>query len=236
MSKTDDPAGSIRGEELSALVDGELAHAEVGRACDQWRADPDARAAWHSYHLIGDVLRSGDLSSTPEHDRDFLASLRQRLAQEPVVLAPARLPLVGGSAVGRVLQGVGDRFGRPLRTSAAVAAGFVLVAGVLLATQLSPMSETPVAPVVAMVANPKSPTTPPSMAAPVVALYGVPAAGALAAVDRQVVEDAPTLELDGQLIRDARLDEYLAAHKKFGGSSAPGGPSGFLRNAAVESR
>jgi len=216
MSKTEDPAGSIRAEELSALVDGELASAEVGRACNQWRDDSAARAAWHTYHLIGDVLRSGDLSSTPGHDREFLASLRQRLAQEPVVLAPARHSGMGASAFGRVWHGMGKRFGGPLRTSAAVAAGFVVVAGALLATQLSPTSEAP--------------------AAPVVALYSVPAAGALAAVDRQVVEDAPTLVLDGQLIRDARLDEYLAAHKKFGGSSAPGGPSGFLRNATVESR
>jgi sigma-E factor negative regulatory protein RseA len=33
------------------------------------------------------------------------------------------------------------------------------------------------------------------------------------------------------MIRDARLDGYLAAHKQFGGTSALGLPSGFLRNA-----
>jgi len=46
--------------------------------------------------------------------------------------------------------------------------------------------------------------------------------------------DTPVVVLNGQLIRDVRLDEYLAAHKKFGGSSVPGGPSGFLRNAAAD--
>jgi sigma-E factor negative regulatory protein RseA len=41
---------------------------------------------------------------------------------------------------------------------------------------------------------------------------------------------------NGKLIRDARLDRYLAAHKQFAGSSALGVPSGFLRNAtAIES-
>jgi len=40
----------------------------------------------------------------------------------------------------------------------------------------------------------------------------------------------------GKVIRDARLDRYLAAHKQFAGSSALGVPSGFLRNAtAIES-
>jgi sigma-E factor negative regulatory protein RseA len=36
------------------------------------------------------------------------------------------------------------------------------------------------------------------------------------------------------MIRDARLDRYLAAHKQFAGSSALGVPSGLLRNATAE--
>ena len=38
----------------------------------------------------------------------------------------------------------------------------------------------------------------------------------------------------GQVIRDARLDRYLAAHKQFAGSSALGVPSAYLRNATAE--
>ena len=38
----------------------------------------------------------------------------------------------------------------------------------------------------------------------------------------------------GQVIRDARLDRYLAAHKQFAGSSALGVPSAYLRNATIE--
>jgi len=41
------------------------------------------------------------------------------------------------------------------------------------------------------------------------------------------------LVANGKLIRDARLDGYLAAHKQFAGSSALGVPSGFLRNATT---
>ena len=50
---------------------------------------------------------------------------------------------------------------------------------------------------------------------------------------------APTEEMrvvtgNGTLVRDARLDQYLSAHKQFGGSSALGVPSGFLRSATYE--
>jgi sigma-E factor negative regulatory protein RseA len=36
------------------------------------------------------------------------------------------------------------------------------------------------------------------------------------------------------MIRDVRLQQYLAAHKQFGGSTALGVPSGFLRSATVD--
>lgn len=38
----------------------------------------------------------------------------------------------------------------------------------------------------------------------------------------------------GVMIRDARLDELLAAHRQFGGASALQMPAGFLRNATFE--
>ncbi|TXC65488.1 hypothetical protein FSC37_03410 [Piscinibacter aquaticus] len=42
------------------------------------------------------------------------------------------------------------------------------------------------------------------------------------------------LVTDGQLIRDARLDRYLAAHQRFAGASALGVPSSFLRSATTD--
>jgi sigma-E factor negative regulatory protein RseA len=39
----------------------------------------------------------------------------------------------------------------------------------------------------------------------------------------------------GVIVRDARLDDMLAAHKQVGGNSALQMPSGFLRNATFES-
>jgi len=39
---------------------------------------------------------------------------------------------------------------------------------------------------------------------------------------------------NGVMIRDARLDELLAAHRQFGGASALQSPASFLRNATFE--
>jgi len=48
------------------------------------------------------------------------------------------------------------------------------------------------------------------------------------------LSEPQALVANGKLIRDARLDRYLAAHKQFAGTSALGVPSGFLRSATVD--
>ncbi|WP_298923657.1 sigma-E factor negative regulatory protein [uncultured Ramlibacter sp.] len=45
---------------------------------------------------------------------------------------------------------------------------------------------------------------------------------------------APAPVGSGVMIRDARLDELMAAHRQFGGASALQAPAGFLRNATFE--
>ena len=54
----------------------------------------------------------------------------------------------------------------------------------------------------------------------------------LAAVPSAVV---PVAEASGPMMRDPRLDEFLAAHRQLAGTSALQAPAGFLRNAAFES-
>jgi sigma-E factor negative regulatory protein RseA len=53
---------------------------------------------------------------------------------------------------------------------------------------------------------------------------------AQAPLSQQVVVASP----QGPMVRDARLEELLAAHKQLGGTSALQEPSGFLRNATFE--
>jgi sigma-E factor negative regulatory protein RseA len=45
----------------------------------------------------------------------------------------------------------------------------------------------------------------------------------------------PVANGQGPMIRDPRLDEFLAAHRQLAGDSALQTPAGFLRNAAFES-
>jgi sigma-E factor negative regulatory protein RseA len=195
-------------EDLSALMDGELDAEATEAVCAHWRDDPAVRGRWHTYQLIGDVLRSDELASDGGRDVHFLSELRKRLANEPVVLAPA--------------ESAPARARRSWMAPAAVAAGFAAVAGVLVVTQMSgslPFSDAPSGG--ALVAESAgSPIRP-------VSLQAASGAGANSAY-------IPSVTLNGQLVRDVRLDEYLAAHKKFGGSSMSGGPSGSLRNAAVD--
>ncbi|MDP2007043.1 MAG: sigma-E factor negative regulatory protein [Rubrivivax sp.] len=118
---------------LSALADGEAQ--AVDRACAGWREDAEARKTWHAYQLIGDVMRSDDLARPAARDADFLAGVRERLAAEPVVLAPA--PAAEPAPAGRRRQ----HWLLPV----AAAAGFVVVAGVLVVARVSqPGAEAPV--------------------------------------------------------------------------------------------
>ncbi|HEX5362981.1 MAG TPA: sigma-E factor negative regulatory protein [Gallionella sp.] len=70
-------------QNISTLMDGELFEDEAGDLFGQVRRDANARKDWEIYHLIGDVLRQ------PEHIHcDLSAKVRERMQDEPVVLAP----------------------------------------------------------------------------------------------------------------------------------------------------
>ena len=114
---------------LSALADGDATDSEAARAFQAWRDEPDARASWHAYQLIGDVLRSDDLACEPAADEAFLVALRARLASEPVVLAPqARAdaePAAMPAAVNASAAAARGRWQGPLT----MAAGFLVMLG-----------------------------------------------------------------------------------------------------------
>ena len=74
-------------ELISAMADGQLQGDAFARGVEVAASDPVALEAWHTYHLIGDVLRSGELTigTVPAA---FLSRLQIRLHQEQR-LAPA---------------------------------------------------------------------------------------------------------------------------------------------------
>lgn len=75
-------------ELVSALADGELHGVEFTRALAVLASSPQAQADWHSYHLVGDVLRAGAGTAVGAHDAAFMARLRLRLQQEEAPLQP----------------------------------------------------------------------------------------------------------------------------------------------------
>ena len=71
-------------ELISALADGQLRGEAFAAGVEAAGSDPKALAAWQSYHLIGDVLRSGELAlrSPGTGASEFLARFQLRLEQE----------------------------------------------------------------------------------------------------------------------------------------------------------
>ena len=120
---------------LSSLMDGQAGPADLPTALAAWQDGADARQAWHTYHLIGDVLRSDELATAATSDEAFLQALRAKLAFEPVPLSPAPL-LTKASALATASLWRGWRGW--MAAPVAVAAGFVAVASVLVLTRVAP--------------------------------------------------------------------------------------------------
>ena len=68
-------------ELVSALADGQLRGAEFARTVQWLSQTEDARLSWHAYHLVGDVLRSGE-TMVNSHDAAFVQRLKLCLQQE----------------------------------------------------------------------------------------------------------------------------------------------------------
>ncbi|MDW5443695.1 sigma-E factor negative regulatory protein [Polaromonas sp. SM01] len=194
---------SQNSELISALADGQLESEDFARALAVCEGDAQALDSWHTYHLIGDVLRSPD-AMAPTSDAAFVTRLRARLSQEPLHQV---VPAVDSDLAlqTRVLPA-----GRPANEAVndtsfrwKMIAGFVSVAAVVAVTW-----------------NVGSGLLAPSVAPQL----------ARAEPAQQVL----VMSDQGAVLRDARMEELLAAHKQFGGTSALQMPSGFLRNATFE--
>jgi sigma-E factor negative regulatory protein RseA len=209
------PGGDPWRSQLSALGDGELAHDDIRQAVQQWSASPEARRAWHEYQLIGDVLRSDELGGRCDEPA-FLARLRVRLDNEPVVLAPA-------AASQPVAATVSTHATRRRRirwlNSAAIAAGFAAVAAVLVV--LNPAGDP------GTVATPMAGALPSS--GPVIAARDGPAQ------PQASTPEQPSAQV-GPMIRDPGLDAYLDAHRQFGANAGLGVAPASIRPVTTSDR
>ncbi len=210
-------------EQVSALADGRLRGDEFADALEALAQSDDAFSAWHCYHVVGDVLRSGDLGDARD-DLAFLSRLRSRMAS-PVSLqlndqaveldnfpTGQVFPAVAGVASNILANGsANDASGRwklmaGLASMVAVAVVGWHLTGGDAALQAAQLAAAPAASTLSVASTASTEST------------GV--AGGVA---------GPAV-----MLRDARLDELLAAHKQFGGTSALQMSAGFLRNATFE--
>lgn len=199
-------------ENVSALADGHVQGEALIAVVDIAISDADARATWHAYHVVGDVLRSTDLAPTG-HQTDFMTRFQARLKAEPPLMMVPSVVMPASSPV--ALATVVDAYGAAANASvfrwkmvagcaslaAAAVIGWSLMGSVLGG---SSAHET---------------------------LATLPTPSTLTAVNLPSIgePDAPLL-----MIRDTHLDALLAAHKQVGGTSALQAPSGFLRNATFD--
>ncbi len=200
-------------ELISALADGQLQGEALARGVGA-AASAEGRSTWRSYCVIGEVLRTGEVPAGTPQD-DFLARFQERLrAEAPPMptMALAQLPplvQVSPPLPSPVVAA-------PVRMRGAEAANdwrWKMVAGVAS-----------VAAVAAVGWN----------------MWGtsLPAAGPQLAVapaaSSGVIPVAAADPRDATMLRDARLDRLLQAHRQLGGATALQSSSGFLRSATFE--
>lgn len=178
-------------ELISALADGQLRGEDFARAVELAAADAAARDAWCSYHLVGEVLRTGRPTGTGIPPEAFLARLQRQLREERATALPVAQPVVV----------------RRAQPAAANDWAWKLAAGVAS-----------VAAVAAVGWN----------------MWGGPAATGQPQLAKAAAPAVVEASAAAPMVRDPALDKLLAAHRQFGGATALGTSSGFLRNATFE--
>ncbi len=201
-------------ELVSALADGQLRGEEFADTVEWVNEADEARRTWHTYHLVGDVLRSGE-SVVSVYDADFLQALKLRLQQEtprprPMV-APDLISDEQGTTRASVRNGLNYSSANDNRFRWKLLAGLASLSTVAVMGWQIVGGRGDLGPAPQLAQGPVQSFLPPA---------GSTQLGSGAAPPR--------------MIRDPQLDALLAAHKQFGGTSALQGPAGFLRNATFD--
>ncbi|WP_335338832.1 sigma-E factor negative regulatory protein [Variovorax sp. PAMC 28711] len=204
-------------EQISALADGQLQGDEFAAVMRQLGEKSDLRATWRTYHVVGDVLRSGGHAPCSDGSA-FLSKLQQRLAAEQI-----RPQSAAPSAPAPVT--VAEAANEPVFRWKLVAGAASLAAAAAIGWTWVGMSSGASG---AQLAQQEQRLQDPSRS--VLAVAGSPTpTSALLSSTRVLVGKGAEAQV---MLRDPRLDELLEAHQQVGGASQM--PSGFLRNATFE--
>lgn len=192
-------------ELLSLLADGQLDHADFASALDACRHDHTALACWDAYQLIGDVMRS------PAHAAALLKPDAQLAFVDRLNNRLAQEPPITAQVASVEAEAL-DHSVLDLRYPHEAASNdsnfrWKLIAGVASLAAVSAIAWN----ASVLLGPASSPQL--AQASPV-----------------QIVVVSP----QGMVVRDARLEELLAAHRQFGAASALQESSGFLQNATFD--
>lgn len=224
-------APGSQAELVSALVDGQLQGEAFASTVDWLTHAESARASWHTYHVVGEVLRTGEAQDCGR-DAAFLQRLRLGLQQPdrtdridrtdmfvpfqevataiPAVPVKASAEASDETNAATKLQhtSANDTFFSWKSLGLAASFAAVVLTGWSLLGSFQPEQ------------------TAAQLAQTAVPVQLTPAE---AAQTGSLAQAEPLV-----MMRDPRLDALLAAHKQFGGTSALQTPAGFLRNATFE--
>lgn len=208
---------AVKNRELvSALADGQLRGEEFAQTVEWIGTAEDARLTWHAYHVVSDVLRSGE-AMAGDHDVAFVQRLKLRLQHEmPRESCLDATDLIACYGVTTGAKGSNRSQNEGANDSSfrwKLLAGFASLAAVSVIGwhamdgwgDQRGMPQLAQAPVPVQIIKPE-----------------VALPQALVGAEPQV------------MIRDRQLDALLAAHQQFGGASALQMSAGFLRNATFE--
>lgn len=192
-------------EVVSALLDGHFHGDACEAAVTAVLADARAIQLWHTYQVVGDVLRSSELAPCG-NDLAFWERLECRLAQEPgrpqIPVDPSAewIP-TESAATGAIAtrSGANEALFRWKMLAATACTALFAVVGLGIWVQTGQRAD------------------------------------AQMAVEFRTLSPQPQIVTAdsnaGTMMRDPRLDELMAAHRQLGGHSALQVPAGFLRNA-----
>jgi sigma-E factor negative regulatory protein RseA len=203
-------------------MDGHLEGDEFDQCLLELQQEPQTRANWDAYHVIGRALRSGAVDAQV-CDSAFVTRLSQRLKQEAVRIEP--VPATSILVKKTYLPPLAANRGNWRRVAGLVS---VLLVAVLAWQGMVPVVQAPGGAQVAQLATPLGPSNGMQSAS----VGADPSAPVLIRSDGTSVlaanSDAPVM------IRDPQLDALLAAHRNFAGASALQMVPGFVRNANFE--
>ena len=202
-------------EQVSALLDGQLRGEDFAQTVEQVCGQDELRSIWNTYHVVGEVLRSGQHTVCRDSSA-FLAGLRERLASDSAKPAVHAVAVASATEAAPKAEAANEPIFRwklvagVASLAAAAAIGWNWVGGPLQAPAGAQLAQG-------------------AGGAPVLASTVQPGGESPATTTRVLIGERQQPQL---MLRDPRLDALLEAHQQAGGASHM--PSGFLRNATFE--